>query len=458
MELYRYRLLLLLACLIEAAFLAMYRLGDFNKELAWFLALYLGTSLFYLVCCFLITHLGAAADGKRNVMLLIWSAGLVFRLTVLPLEPGLSEDLNRYRWHGKLQVAGGNPYTETPDDPRWKALRDETWPRVNRKDLPSAYGPLYERLFRLYYPLVAAIEPDPAKQVWWFKLPFVFFELLLGLAVARLLHAAGRGPEWLLIYWWSPLMVVEFWAQGHNDTLVMALLVATLAAAFAHRWVLAFSALALSASAKFWPILLLPFLLLRREQDRWLLRWKPALVVVPIGLAISWPYLRGIENVVDLLEGFLGGWRNNDSLYGLIYDWADRDFDAGTVLVTRVLIAALAVLWCLQLPLAQAAMWVAVLLLFFSANCFPWYLSWLVPLLAVYPNAALLLWTALVALSYHVLIGYESLGVWEYSDEFRRLEYLPVYGLLIGGALVRQLPAASEKLRSLVKRATEPRA
>ncbi len=38
-----------------------------------------------------------------------------------------------------------------------------------------------------------------------------------------------------------------------------------------------------------------------------------------------------------------------------------------------------------------------------------------------------------------MLIGYDALGVWEYSDEFRRLEYLPVYGLLLGGALVRGL-------------------
>ena len=447
MDTQRYKLLLVLACLAEAAFLAMLRLGDFKKELGGFLALYLGVSLFYLVCCFLITRAGpsagtsasSGAGGQRRTMALIWIAGLVFRLTVLPLDPGLSEDLNRYRWQGKLQAAGGNPYTDIPEDPRWSKLRDETWPRVNRKDLPSVYGPLYEGLFRAYYPLAAAIEPDPVKQTWWFKLPFLFFELLLGLVVARLLRLMGRAPEWLLVYWWSPLIVIEIWAQGHNDSLAMLLLVGALAAALADRWTVAFAGLTLSAAAKFWPALLFPFFLLRREQGRWRLRWKPALVTVPVALAVSWPYLGGIENVVDLLEGFLGGWRNNDSLYGLIYDWADRDFDAGTELVTRLLTGALAALWCVQLPLVRAAKWTAALLLFFSANCFPWYLSWLVPFLAVYPNAALLLWTALVALSYHVLIGYDALGAWEYSDEFRQLEYLPVYGLLLGGGLVRGL-------------------
>ena len=87
-------------------------------------------------------------------------------------------------------------------------------------------------------------------------------------------------------------------------------------------------------------------------------------MTLPVAFAVSWPYLDGIENVVDLLEGFLGGWRNNDSLYGLIYDWADRDFNAGTELVTRLLTGALAALWCLQLPLVRAAEVTAALLLF----------------------------------------------------------------------------------------------
>ena len=410
-----------------------------------FLALYLGVSLFYLVCCFLITRAGAAKGGPRHAMTLIWVAGLLFRLTVLPLDPGLSEDLNRYRWQGKLQAAGGDPYTVIPQDPQWAELRDETWPRVNRKDLPSVYGPLYEGLFRIYYPLAAAIEPEPAKQVWWFKLPFVFFELLLGLAVARLLRLIGRSPEWLLIYWWSPLMVVEIWAQGHNDSLAMLLLVAALTAALAQRWTWSFAGLTLSAAAKFWPALLFPFLLLRREQGRWLLRWKPRPRHGPRCPRRQLALPERDRKRRRLLEDFLGGWRNNDSLYGLIYDWAGRDFDAGTELVTRLLAGSLAALWCLQLPLVRAAKWTAALLLFLSANCFPWYLSWLVPFLAAYPNAALLLWTALAALSYHVLIGYDALGVWEYSDEFRRLEYFPVYGLFLGGALVRQLPRGRQE-------------
>lgn len=440
----RFRLFLLLAISLEAGYLGIQSLGDLGERVVEFIALYLLVSLLYLGCCCLISQRGEdtspggpRADhvASRKMLVLIWGAGVVFRLTLLPLNPTLSEDLNRYRWHGKLQAAGGNPYVEIPADPRWEHLRDRTWAHVNRKDLPSVYGPLLEIAYAGYYQLVSAIEPDEIRQVWLFKLPFAALELAVGAAVLQLLTAAGAPQAWLLIYLWSPLMVVEFWAQGHNDPLAVLFVVLALAAAARERWTWAFASLTLAALAKFWPAVLFPFFLLQRREKRWIVHWKPALVAVPLALAVSWPYWDGIANVSELLRGFVGGWRNNDSLYGLIYQSSGEDFERGTTLVTRLLLAALAALWALQLPLVKAAKWAVVLILLFSANCFPWYLSWLVPLLAVYPGSPLLLWTALVVLSYHVLIGYQALGVWEDSGQMRLLEYLPVYSLL-GGVFV----------------------
>jgi hypothetical protein len=172
-------------------------------------------------------------------------------------------------------------------------------------------------------------------------------------------------------------------------------------------------------------------------EGRWHFRWKAALAAVPVALALSLPYLGVLSNVTELLEGFVGGWRNNDSLFGWIYAWSGENFDRSTTLVLRFLAAGLAGVWALQLSLPRAAMWAIVTLLFLSANCFPWYLSWFLPLLALYPNAALLLWTATVFLAYHVLIPYAALGEWAYDEEMLRLEYWPVFGLLIASALVR---------------------
>jgi hypothetical protein len=442
----RYRLLLVLALLLEAGFLGIQSLGNLSERVVEFVALYLLVSSLYLVCCYLITRAGRERESgaerselhlSRRLVVLIWAAAIVFRLTLLPLDPTLSDDLNRYRWHGKLQAAGGNPYVEIPADPRWEHLRDRTWPRVNRKDLPSVYGPFLELVYAGYYRLVNAFESDEIRQVWLFKLPFAALELAVAAALMKLLAAAGAPQAWLLIYLWSPLMVVEFWAQGHNDPLAVLFVVLALGAACRERWAWAFASLTLAALAKFWPLVLFPFFLVQRREKRWIVRWKPALVALPLILAMSWPYADGTSNVTELIEGFVGGWRNNDSLYDLIFRASGEDYQRGTALVTRLLVFALAALWALQLPLVKAAKWAVVLILLFSANCFPWYLSWLVPLLTVSPGAPLLLWTALVVLSYHILIGYQALGVWQDSGEMRLLEYLPVYAMLAGVFLVR---------------------
>ena len=421
-------MLLASACAMEAGFIALAVLGNFEQRVVEFTGLYLGTSIFYLIGCFVITRFGAKPSGPRLIAF-IWVCGLVFRFTLLPLSPELSEDLNRYRWHGKVQTAGSNPYSAAPGDPRLAELRDATWRQVNRKDLPSAYGPVTEWVFAVWYRAVAAVQPDALRQVWWFKIPFALLELGVALGVMRLLAAAGKPCTWLLIYLWSPLVVVEFWAQGHNDTLAMAFAVAAVASALADRWKWAFASLAMAALSKFWPVILYPFFLLRREDGRWILRWKQALASLPLIALVVAPYWDGLRNVPELLGGFLGGWRNNDSLYGVISQSSGG--------VTLYLAAALALLWLLQRPLIESVKWAIVVLLFFSANCFPWYLSWFLPFLAVSPNAALLLWTALVSLAYHVLIGYSASGIWEYSDEFRLFEYLPVYGLLLASAVAR---------------------
>ena len=438
----RYRQLLLLALLLEVGFVCLRQLADLELKTVEFIAIQLVESLLYIVCCFLITRPTSGGAPARQLMVLIWLAGIAFRLTVVGVHPTLSDDLNRYRWHGKLQAAGGNPYLETPADPRWELLRDPTYPDINRKDLPSVYGPVLEHLYAGYYRLVAWLENDELRQVRLFKLPFALLELGVALALVRLLAVMGLPRQWVLIYLWSPLMVVEFWAQGHNDPVAVLFVLLALAAALKSRWSWAFTWLTLATLTKFWPAILLPFFLLRQEQDRRLFRWKPALISIPIAVVVSWPYFDGIWHVQELLRGFLGGWRNNDSLYGLLYALAGEDFERGTALVSGLLIVGLAALWWKHMPLVESALWAVVLLLFLSANCFPWYLSWLLPFLAVYPNAALLLWTALISLSYHVVMGYGALGVWQESPEFRLLEYVPVYVMLIGQFVVRRFAGA----------------
>jgi len=183
------------ACAMEAGFIALAALGNFSQNVAEFTGVFLGTSLFYLLSCFAITRWDVTERARSRVMVLIWVCGLLFRITVLPLSSELSEDLNRYRWHGKIQAAGENPYIAVPEDPRVAYLRDATWPRISRKDLPSVYGPVVEWVFAGWYRVAAWAQPDALRQVWWFKLPFALTEIGVALAVSWLPPPPGnRGP------------------------------------------------------------------------------------------------------------------------------------------------------------------------------------------------------------------------------------------------------------------------
>lgn len=426
---------------------ALRALADWQEYVVEYVSLYFALSVFYLVAVWVTCDDKRVSPLTHRTLWLIVLLGLGFRLTLLPVFPKLSEDPLRYRWQGMLQVAGGNPYLDIPEDPKWKALQDETWDQVTRRDLPSVYGPLHELLHNGWQRVAARVWPgDGYRQAWSYKLPYVFCELLTALALLWLLRGYGLPLQRAVVWWWSPLVLTEYWGQGHNDPLAILFVVIAFGAAVRKRWPLAFAALTLATAAKFWPVILFPLLLWDRDQKGWKPRWKPALVAIPVALAVSLPYLRDISNVTDLLEGFVGGWRNNDSLYGLIYEnFAHYDFDRGTQIVTYLLAAGLIGIWSLRLERSRAALAAIALLLFLSANCFPWYLGWFIPLLALRPNPALLLWTALVPLAYNVLIPYGILGEWRELAGFRALEYWPVYICLAISVAVRTRGRRSAK-------------
>jgi hypothetical protein len=146
--------LLVSAAALWAVFLRIRFLGDLRAHVPETITFLLLAGLFYLVSCYLVLRV-SKGTGSHRFGLVIVLAGVILRLTVWPLSPGLSDDPYRYRWEGKLQAAGGNPYEVRPADSRWAGLRDQTFPLVVGKDFKAIYGPLIERWT---YRAVAAME------------------------------------------------------------------------------------------------------------------------------------------------------------------------------------------------------------------------------------------------------------------------------------------------------------
>lgn len=384
--------------------------------------------LFYLLSVYLALKF---SDSNKSYIPAGWiiAAGLAFRLTVWSLSPTLSDDPFRYRWEGKLQAAGGNPYAARPNDPAWSGLRDSTFPRVTGKDFKAVYGPLTELVERVTYRVVSAFESDPVRQVFWFKVPYALCDLALLMVLPALLIQRGFSTSRVLIYAWSPLPVIAFWATGHNDSLVILLLALAFLAAATERWTWAFAALSLAAAAKIWPLLLFPLFIGWRGYRP--LRWYQWWVAAPVFFALAWPYRTNVDENLRFMSGFVGGWRNNDSLFGVIL-WLTKDLYRAKKVAFAAIAAGVAFVTLRnQLP-ERGALAAITLMLMVSANCHSWYLTWILPLLALFPVPALLLWTALVPIAYAAVISWSTLGEWNGSTELRWLEYAPVYALLAG--------------------------
>lgn len=381
------------------------------------MAALLGVTAVYLICTGWI--LKEPQSGGRAAWAAVLLPALAFRLSVWTVEPGFSDDVNRYRWEARAQWAGLNPYETAPVDPRAATLRDAAYSRVPGVDFRAVYGPFTELVLKAAYGAASRLGAgDPWREAFWMKLPAALFELgtLAGVA------AVSASPALCALYAWSPLIVFEFWANGHNDPIALCPLIWALWAAMRARRRLGFLLLGLAAAAKIWPLLLLPAFIERRH-------WRAAAFAVPpIALCLI-PFGAGLIGNAPFASGFLGGWRNNATFFELLL-WLTGDLYRAKYAAFAILGGLSAAMHFSRAPLPRRALTLIVGMLLISANCHPWYLSWFLVLLPLEPSAALLLWSALMPLSYQVLIGWEVLGVWEPSHGW--LALAPALALYLG--------------------------
>lgn len=418
----------LLALLLESVFLVVRRLHPLDENVVWVIAAALAASVLYLVAAYLVL----ASSGSRSAVLaVVLLAALAFRATLFSLPPTLSEDLHRYQWDGRIQLAGHNPYLVAPADPGLEQHLPEEPTRLAGPNHRSLYPPLTELSFRL----AAWLDGVAA-----FKLLSLAFDLGTLLLLVRLLRIRGQPPERALLYAWCPLVVVEFAGSGHNDSLALFALLLATSLIIRQRATVSIVALAAAAMSKWFAVVLAPVFLRRSG-------WRGLPLFLGTAAALFLPYRDAGWGLFSGLLSYAEKWRNNSSLYDLVSAATGQETIAAGVALGVVAGLSLHCAWTRADPLRAAHLLIAATL-FLSPNVFPWYVTWLVPFLCFFPNPGLLLFTATIFLSYHVLIGYTARGVWHYEPWLVWLEYLPVYALLLIPFLLSPVAPATGEVRS----------
>jgi len=407
--------------LMEALFLRMHSLYYLKNHAIGFIELALAAGTAYLIALYALQRTAAT---RASYILLIF-AGIAFRATLWPMEPTLSDDLQRYRWEAKMQANGWNPYAMAPNDPRLAYLRDRYYEIMPGREIPAIYPPATQLIFRAAWKFF----PGPIA----FKVPFAAADVLVLLILVWIFRGAPDRNFRVAVYAWNPLVIVEFACSGHNDVLALLGIVCGLALV-RKRPVIAGVPVALAAMAKAFPAVLLPVWIRRagwpEKRGGW---WAAGLAGLAM-LVVLLPYWNALGMFRATMSYYQATWRNyHASLYTAI-DWITGGRSKIPALVGVFASWGLAfwLAWKRAEPERAAYLLIGTVLVF-SPNGYPWYFTWIVPLLCFFPNPAWLMISVLQFLSYNVLIGYGVVGFFRFDPVLQWLVYGAFYGLLVAG-------------------------
>lgn len=362
------------------------------------------------------------------LLVVLASGALALRLPFLAVDSGLSDDVHRYIWEGALVAAGIDPYLEPPAAAALEPFRvrwDATFRRVNHPDVRAAYPGLAQAVNAGLVAAAGGAE-RPQRARFCLRLFYATCDLLVCVPLGLLLWRARR-PRLLLVAWaWNPWVAFEFAGAAHLDSLAILCTLLALACfpqrvrASAVQHALGLALLAAGAATKVLPIALVPFAL-RRTRRPFLGALFCGVCVVLVCLPFA--LLTGHAPSPGGMRAYAFRWESFSLLHRWIepllarrfaFDeaWSDPRRLARALELTVWLGLGLWA-WWRRLELTRVAALLIGAFLVLTPTLHPWYLSWIVPFLALRPALA---WSALVAcapLLYWPVQGWRAQHVWE---------------------------------------------
>ncbi len=369
---------------------------------------------------FLVACLCMGQGQPRWMLGWVIVVGVICRLGLVGAPPVLATDANRYLWDGLALVHGFNPWRYSPAESlagtpkrlpaglQTLAVEHQTLiARINHSSLPTIYPPVSEAVFATG----AWIAPGSMIML---KALLLLFDGGTAVLIALLLRQLKLPPLWLLIYWWNPVVINGSANEAHLD--VIAVFFGTLFWYWliTQRVMRAGLALGLAIGAKLWPVILVAVLGRKYlHHPRQLL--AAGVAVVATSAAVLWPMLAGGVSDFTSVLAYARYWQANDLVYRLVWElwgrvlhsWSDARA-ASTTTVAVIFVAAAAMLLRKPLPgrePVRVGLLLTGLLFLLSPTQFPWYYTWLVPMLAICPRPSFLVWSCTLGLYHWAYIG-----------------------------------------------------
>ena len=359
------------------------------------------------------------------------AGAIVIHLLAAPALPLTSSDVFSYLAYARLMHDGRNPYRSGPAD---LGERDRRRPLVEPRWLhtPMVYGPIAGAA-------TAAIAPveDLTRSLWAFKLEMLLAALaavLLAYGFCRSCLPPGRAEAAFIFFAWNPLFAWEISGQAHTEGLVLVGLVCFVWAATRGREWLALLGLVIAFYTK---LVLLPLLCLYLCYVAWR-RPSRAIAMIgavgAVGAALLAPYWQGGATVRGPLATLVADpTLTARSLTDLLV-WLLRPLGPqaqrgvywtalamGTVLLASFGIRAARRARSLQQVFRDGLVFFLLYDLIAAPWFQSWYVTWLLPLGLVEPDAR---WRTLIA-------SYSMLALVQYAVPLDPVTYLAINAIAL---------------------------
>jgi len=395
---------------------------------------------------YLIRH---GSEGLKHSFNVLLYAAIAIRVLAVFAFPGLSDDIYRFIWDGRLAVAGYHPFENLPSyylasGNEVAGISKELFDQLNSQN----YYTIYPTISQWVFTVSAWLFPE---SVYGFSLSMKGILAAMDIGTLLILkHIVQRYYNWkpdkVLLYALNPLVIVEISGNGHFEGamiffMVLSVLYLLKDQSKVMNTVLSALFLAAAVASKMLPLMFLPLLLV-------VIPWKKALqyycLVGVWVLVLFAPMMSSqlIEHLGESLNLYFQKFEFNASIYYIIR-WIGFQIkgwniihSAGPLLGVIVFVS----IWLLtffnrninqdnslRANWPRLSMWALVIYLSLATIVHPWYITTLVAL-SVFTNYRFpMVWSGLIVLTY---INY-SYGAYFENLWIVGLEYLLVFGMLI---------------------------
>jgi uncharacterized membrane protein len=340
----------------------------------------------------------------------------------------------RFLWDGRLIFHGINPYLYTPESAELDALKDVAYfIDYEFKHTLTVYPPIAQFIFGVAYFFT---DGNP----FGIKLLTTIFDLMNIFVLTLLMKNVNHENllSGIMIYAWSPLLIIESTGNGHIEPIPIFFILLSLLLLVKSRIRLSSISYSSACLSKLFPILLLPiFLIHLRNFNRGKIKKFLVWFIITSSIFLTPVLLSSGLNLLHQIFWYSQNITYNSSIYRIIellFPFTSIVNIAIIVTYSAFIVTGFLLLRNKNLDnfieFAEGCLILFGLFLLFAPAVFQWYLIWLLPFIAILginrKNIGWFYFTAAVILAYLPQFSFE------YDVNcIALIQYLPLYSILI---------------------------